>query len=208
MNKTPKARAIYDNYDLWEKYPDETLMEIARECEWIEDDEEVTDEILMRWRYQEDENDWDNVKYELNNFFKGKTVGFFGNVGRWDGTYAVGEIGEFWKLYDKAIEDCGYVRIYDENGHLYLTCSHHDGTCHFEIKFVSEKGEKYLDNWENNWNDKRKVGYVYGKIFDKYSTLPRFAQKVYGCKAREYEPITKANIISKLNNRAKSFYTA
>ena len=35
MNKTPKARVIYDNYDLWEKYPDDTLKEIAKECEWI-----------------------------------------------------------------------------------------------------------------------------------------------------------------------------
>lgn len=206
MNKTPKARAIYDNYDLWEKYPNETLMEIARECEWIEDDEEVTDEILMRWRYEEDERDWDDVKYELNKFFKGKTVGFFGKVGRWNGTRKGGYIGEFWDSFYEAMKDCDYFKIYDENGHMYLTCSHHDGTNHFEIKIVNDKGKQYVENWLDNMFDSREPSYVYGRVFDKYSTLPRFAQKVYGCKAREYEPMTKASIIQKLNNEARSFY--
>lgn len=83
-------------------------------------------------------------------------------------------------MFYKAMTDCDYFRIYDENGHMYLTCSHHDGTNHFEIKIVTEKG---------------------------YTVLPRFAEKIYGCKAREYEPMTKANVISKLNNEAKSFYS-
>ena len=206
MNKTPKARVIYDNYDLWEKYPDDTLKEIARECGWVDEDEKITDDMLWNWRYEESQIDWESTFEELKAFFESETVGFFGSVGRWDGIYKAGKIGDFEQLFWRAIEDCDYFKFYDENGHLYLTCSHHDGTCHFEIKLVSEKGEEYLDNWENNWNDKRKVGYVYEKIFEKYSTLPRFAQKVYGCKAREYEPMTKASIIQKLNNEARSFY--
>lgn len=206
MNKTPKARAIYDNYDLWEKYPDETLKETARECEWIEDDEEVTDEMLMRWRYQLDEDDWASAKQWLDHFFKGKTVGFFGHVGLWHGTYAAGKIGEFWKMFGKATEDCDYWKIYDENGHLYLTCSHHDGTCHFEIKEITDKGREYLNNWEDNWNDNRKESYVHGQIFKRYSKIPRYVEKQFGCPAREYEPMTKASIIQKLNNEARSFY--
>lgn len=207
MNKRiAKERIIYDNYDLWEKYSDDELKEIAIECGCIDENDEVTDEMMMEWRYGEDENDWECEKEQIDKFFKGKIVGFFGEVGRWDGIYKAGQIGEFWELFYKAIQDCAYIKIYDENGHMYLTCSHHDGTCHFEIKEITDKGYKYLTNWEYDWNDKRTEQYIHTQIFNKYSRLPRFMQNVYGCKAREYEPITKGRLIDMLNNQAKSNY--
>lgn len=208
--KIAKARTIYDNYDLWEKYPDEDLKEMAVECGWIDEEEkdEITDNQLMDWRYQEDETDWECEKENLTSFFKGKTVGFFGDVGLWHGVYKAGKVGEFWKLFYDAIKDCDYIRIYDENGHLYLTCSHHDGTNHFEIKEVSNKGTEYLERWEYNWGDKRSERDVHTQIFKRYSKLPRFAEKVFGCKAREYEESTKGKLIDKLNNVAWSRYSA
>lgn len=208
MNKIAKERIIYNNYDLWETYPDDELMKIAKECGWIEDGEEVSEETMTSWRYQLDEDDWASAKQWLDDFFKGKIVGFFGHVGLWHGTYATGKIGEFWKLFYKATEDCGYIKLYDENGHLYLTCSHHDGTCHYEIKEITDKGEEYLANWEDNWNDKRSERYVHGQILKRYSKILRYVEKQFGCSAREYEPITKGRLIDKLNNEAKSFYTA
>ena len=207
-NRTPKARVIYDNYDLDSNYPDSDLDEMAREYGWVDEDEEITDDMRWQWRYREDEDDWECEKERLNEHFEGKTVGFFGEVGRWDGVYKVGEIGKFWPLFNKAITDCDYIRIYDENGHMYLTCSHHDGTCHFEIKEVTDAGVEYEDRYNENWNDKRKGHEVMTQIFKRYSKLPRFAEKVYGCKPREYEPLTKANIVTKLNNAARSFYSA
>ena len=207
-NKIAKERVIYDNYDLWEKYPDETIDMIARECEWVDEDEEITDKMRMEWRYHEDEVDWDIAWDELTTFFKGKTVGFFGSLGLWNGVYRAGKIGDFEKLFFKAIEDCDYIKIYDENGHLYLTCSHHDGTNCFEIKVVGDKGEEYLENWEYSWDDKRTKEYIHNQIHKRYSVLPRFAEKVYGCKAREYEPITKGRLIDELNNGARSNYCA
>lgn len=206
MKSIPRERIIYNNYDLYEKYTDEYLINTAKECDWVDDEDEITNEMLDRWRWFEDETDWDCAKAELDDYFEGKTVGFFGNVGLWNGVYKAGKIGEFWELFNKAITDCGYLKIYDENGHLYLTCSHHDGTCHFEIKEITEKGEEYLENWEDNWNDKRKESYVHGQIFKRYSRLPRFAENVYGCKARDYEPQSKEGFIRILNNQARSNY--
>lgn len=205
MSKVPKTRVIYDNYDLWNTYPDEALKEIALECEWVTEEDEITDEMLMRWRYGEDEADWDCEKENLTQLFKGKTVGFFGEVGRWNGVYAAGKIGEFWELFEQAIEDCAYWKFYDENGHMYLTCSHHDGTCHFEIKEITDKGMKYLERWK--WSsDNRTEQYVHNQIYKRYSKLPRMAEKVYGCRAKEYEPITKGKLVDMINNQAKSFY--
>ena len=207
MNKMVKERIIYDNYDLSEMYPDEDLKEQALECGWVDDEEEITDNMLWKWRYEEDEIDWDAAKTELKNFFDGKTVGFFGAVGLWHGTYKAGKVGEFWKLFYEAIKDCPYFKITDENGRMYLTCSHHDGTNHFEIREVTDKGYEYLDRWEYNWSDKRSEAEVHNQIYKRYSKNPNFAHKVYGVKVREYEPMTKQTIIRQLNNEAKSFYS-
>lgn len=205
MNKIAKERIIYNNYDLWDDYPDEELKEMAIENEWVDDESEITDQMLIDWRYDEDEANWDAEKEMLKNFFKGKTVGFFGEIGRWDGTYKVGDIGDFWTLYYKAVRDCDYIKIYDENGHMYLTCSHHDGTNHFEIKELTDGAEDYYDRWSYG-NDNRKEYEVITQIYKRYSKIPRYAQNVYGCKAREYEPITKGRLIDMLNNQAKSNY--
>ncbi len=206
MKMVPKARTIYDNYDLWEQYPDDDIKETILASDWVENESEITDEMIMNLRYDEDDVNWRCQKMELKKFFKGKTVGFFGDVGRWDGVYKAGKIGEFWDLFYKAIEDCAYIRIYDENGHMYLTCSHHDGTCHFEIKEITDKGTEYLDRWEYG-TDNRTEQYVHNQIFKRYSKVPRIAQKVYGCRAREYEPVSKGRLIDMVNNQAKSFYS-
>ena len=208
MNKKiPKARTIYDNYDLCEMYPDDELKATAIELGWIDEDEEITDEMMMQWRYQEAETDWECEKERLTEFFDGKTVGFFGEVGLWDGVYKAGSTGEFWDLFNKAIKDCDYIRIYDENGHFYLTASHHDGTVHFEVKEITDKGTDYLERWEDNWDDKRTKQQVHTKLFDRYSRLPRFAEKVFGCPKVQYEPQSKEGFKRQLANQARSFYS-
>ena len=171
---------IFDNYNLDEQYSDEDLKEMALECGWVDEDTDITDEMMWEWRYDLNLDDWEDTKIELADFFRGKVVGFFGTVGRWNGTFAGGKIGEFWDVYYEAIKDCGYIKIEDKGGHLYLTCSHHDGTNHFEIKEITEKGLQYLRNWEFSY-DNRTVSQCYGQIAKRYSRLPRYARAVYGC---------------------------
>lgn len=203
--RLPKPRTIYNNYDLWEKYPDEEIKENLM-CNGYEEDE-ITDNMITEQRYFQDECDWEWARENLEEFFRnGNKWILVGQVGRWDGIYRAGTIfNTFDDFFYKATDDCDYIHFYDENGHLYLTCSHHDGTCHYEIKEVTDKGQQYLENWEDNWNDKRTEEYVHTQIFNRYSRLPMFAEKVYGCKRYEYEPITKSGLIDKLNNQAKSF---
>jgi hypothetical protein len=90
---------------------------------------------------------------------------------------------------------------------MYLTCSHHDGTCHYEIKILTDAGKEYLRNWEDSYNDRRTERAVHKQIFDRYSRIPRYAEKVWGAKSREYEPMTRETILRKLGNEAKSFYS-
>ena len=205
--KIPKQRDIYSNYDLWEKYPDEEIKSILIEEEKYETEDEIPDEAIWEERDFLDETDWEIKKEILEDLFsKGKFM-FFGDVGRWNGIYKAGLMFDTLdELLSTAASDCDYIHFYDENGHLYLTCSHHDGTCHYEIKEVTDKGIQYLENWKYNWNDKRSAKYVHTQIFNHYSRLPNFAHKYYGCKLREYEPVTKGRLIDEINNSAKSFY--
>lgn len=198
--KIAKERIVYSNYNLSDMF-DEAKSFLIENGNEEPTDKEIWDEV-----YFQDECNWDDDKAELDAFFKGKTVGFFGKIGRWDGVYRGGCIGKFWDVFNKATTDCDYVKIYDENGHLYLACAHHDGSCHYEIKIISDRGAIYLDNWEYG-NDNRTKEQVYTQICNRYSTLPKFAQKVYGCKAREYEESTKESLKGKLNNEARSFYS-
>lgn len=204
--KIPKSRIIYSNYDLSEIYSDEDVIDTLIANGYEEND--ITEDMMQKERYFLSEFDWEDEMERLKEFFSnGYKWIIVGTVGRWDGLYRAGTIFEtFDDFFYKAACDCHYWKFYDENGHLYLTCSHHDGTCHYEIKEVTDKGVQYFENWEDNWNDKRKEEYIHTQIMKRYSRLPRFAEKVYGCKRTEYQPITKSALVDKLNNQARSFY--
>lgn len=205
MKQLVKSRTIYSNYDLWEKYPDDVLTQLALDCEWVESADDITEEMLINWRYEEDSFDWDSTWTELKNFFEGKTVIFLGMVGLWTGCAPAGEVGDFKELFNSAIKDCDYVKFYDENGHLSLKCSHHDGTNVFEIKVLTEKGIDYLDRWQYGY-DNRTEESVHYQIFKRYSTVPNFAHTVYGCPKREYEPQSKERFMDIISNQARSNY--
>ena len=210
MKRIPKQRTLYSNYDLTETFPDAEIKSILIDLERYTTEEEITDSAIWEERYIQDEIDWEYVRNELISFFKykGNKWMIFGEVGRWDGVHKAGTLFEtFEEFFYDATKDCDYIHFYDENGHLYLTCSHHDGTCHFEIKELTDKGIEYLNNWEDNWNDKRTKQYVHTQLFNRYSRLPRFAERMWGASKVEYDTITKSVLIDRLNNKAKSFYS-
>lgn len=192
-NRIAKTRTIYDNYSLWETYPDDEVKAMLMETGCYETEDEISDDAIWNKRYHQNEFDWECAEFDLKEFFRdnGNKWMLFGEVGRWDGVFKCGTLFDtFDDFFYEATKDCDYIRFYDENGHLYLTCSHHDGTCHYEIKEVTDKGIEYLENWEYNWDDKRTEEYVHTQIFNRYSRLPHFAHRVYGFKKVEYESKT------------------
>lgn len=172
-----QRRTIYDNYDLWDTYE-----AVARET-LAEYDDNPSDDEIWNVIYDEDSINWDCVKEELEKFFNdGSTWILRGTAEQWNGSFEAGTVfNDFMKMLSTATSDCDYVRIYDENGHFYIECSHHDGTNHYEVKKVTAQGIKYLENRESYYNDKRSEQYVHDRIMERYSTLPRFVQTVYGC---------------------------
>ena len=181
--KQPVERVIYDNYDLWSRYEEAARENIAINTGRSEPDENA----IWKEIYDLDELEWDDAKAILESFFAKGTWIIQGMIETWRGCRKGGKIfHDFNSLFNEATKDCDYVKIWDENGHLYLKCSHHDGTHMFEIKRLNSKGVSYLEHWEQNWDDKRTEREVHDKLMSKYSVLPNFMATVYGCQKIKY----------------------
>ena len=122
----------------------------------------------------------------FKDFFDRNTFILQGYCGTWRGRAKGGFVFNSFKELSRAWEDCGYIEIYDENGHLYVKCSHHDGTNLYEIRLLNEKGYDYYAN--HKWYDDDEK--LHDKLMNNpYSVLPHIAHKVFGCKKMEYVAI-------------------
>lgn len=179
--KQAKQRVIYNNYDLWKDYADDVKENLSDEAT----ENEIWEEI-----YFQDEINWSDEHEQLKTFFNNSGVWLIrGRVGRWDGQHAAGHVfTDFDEMFYTAIQDCQYWKIWDENGHFYLKCSHHDGTNFFEIKKLTGKAVDFLENWKYN-DDPRTEREVHNVVWycNLFSALPHFAHNVYGCKKQAYK---------------------
>lgn len=180
-----KERIIYNNYDLWDDYEEEARNFLQEEYPDIEITEnDIWDEINFQ-----DQICWDDTYDELTRFFsKYEHIMLMGSLGLWTGRHAAGDIFDsFQDAFYKATKDCDYIKIWDENGHLYLQCSHHDGTNLFEIKIINDKGFEFIENWSYNWDDKRQKKDIHNIVWNSnfLSKLPHYVYTTYGY--RKYE---------------------
>lgn len=182
--KQPKQRLIYDNYPSNAKFEyakgwliEKHLDESPDDKDWEHCTQDVWDEVDFL-----DDIYWDDFKEEFENFMDGHVFVLQGEIGTWRGQMAGGFTFDSFSELSKAWEDCDYLKIYDENGHLYIECSHHDGTNFYEVRKLTEKGEEYLNN--HHYDDEREVHNRLMK--NPYSILPNYAHEVWGCKKREY----------------------
>lgn len=184
MSKKGKVRTIYSNYNL-SNYFDETKEFLIEETAKEPSDVDIWEEI-----FHQDQNDWENTKEYLFSFFHGGTWILHGVAERWDGKYRAGTVfTDVIETFRIANIDCDFIHIYDINGHFYLKCSHHDGTNLYEIKKLTDRGIRYFENWEESdiTTDLRSKEHIYNKLMDRYSILPHFAHKVFGCPKVEYK---------------------
>lgn len=178
--RTAKQRIIYDNYNVSEMY-DNARAFLLEEY----DEKEITESMIWDQVQLGDSLNWEDEHERLTDFFTGR--GYFllmGTVGRWNGQYNAGYVFGNWDdMFYKATKDCDYIKIWDENGHFYMECSHHDGTNFFEIKRITYKAVDFLENWENDKTEEEKHNIIWNSNF--LSSLPHFAHNVYGCPKRE-----------------------
>lgn len=179
---------LFDNY-----YSTERFEFAKQDLIEIEDgNTEPTDsEVFERLSFIE-ELDWNEFENEFTNYLNSLSCGLLciGSVGRWNGYYDGGvvitefnELRQLWK-------DCDYISIYDENGHLYIKCSHHDGGNSFELKELTETGYNIIGDWETGYDlpywDNFSERELHQKMWNstRYTHIPHYAKKMWGCKTR------------------------
>lgn len=174
---------FYSNYysEEMEKYAVENLLEngIYENAEDIPE-ADIFEEIAFINDFE-----WEDIKSEMKNFFEGEILLVCGNVGRWDGVCAAGKVIEYDELY-KCWNDCDYIELYEENGHFFIKCSHHDGTNFFEVKLMTDRGIEYFRKWEDSWDNRKSEQEIHTTLWNNshYTHIPHFARNVYGCKIR------------------------
>lgn len=176
------TRTIYSNYDLWDDYAESAKENLQNNGISNPTENDISLEIS-----ELDSFVWDETKCELSNFFVGETWILQGTVQRWDGSFSAGFIfTDFDEMFFRATKDCDFWHFYDENGHLFLACSHHDGTNIYEIKKLTDKGVNYLKRWEHGYGYERSERYIHDQIMKNYTVLPHFSHIMYGLPSVEY----------------------
>lgn len=176
----PIKRIIYTN-----NFNNEDYKEAK---EWLEDQTEgnVDDNDIYNQLYFQDEINYEDFESDFADFIYNNRYILQGSVGTWLGKRDGGFIFDSFSELSNAWEGCDNLEVYDENGHLYISCSHHDGDNFYEIRMLNSKGDSYYAN--HYLDDPREL---HSKLMKSpYSVLPNYAYKVFGCKKREYEAIS------------------
>lgn len=169
-----KEIVLYDNTNDYEKrnYVRENLFESMREeNDWVflsdVPEKMIDDEIDF-----ENEEDWRYLVSKMREMFKNGHYMLMGYCGRWNGKAACGTFLDSVETLIRGISHLDYLKIYDENGHLYISGSHHDGDDFYEIKKLTNKGYELASSYyfENSKD-------FHQKLFNcnLFSCLPRLA---------------------------------
>lgn len=157
--------------DIWEtdfddEYP--TPDDVPDEKLWVKFDSQI-----QCW--------WEDVEYELRNFFNNSDDIYilYGSAGLWNGRRAGGFIFYNYDGLQKAwsVNYTHETRIYeDKNGVFSIDIYHHDGTNCWEVRKLTEKGRLYLE-LHKDMSDRE----LHEKLWENpYSVNLNFTKKVYG----------------------------
>ena len=180
-------RIIYDNYDIYNRYREDAIewfKEFNNNCEPTENEIDSCCRDL-------DADEWQMEKDRLRKFFQNGDLWLLtGTIRLWDGDFQHNFVFQtFDEMLNRVGRDCDYFRFWDENGHFFIKCSHHDGTNYAEIKHITPEGKRLIENWGSTHS--KRYDFVarelYERIYRRYSTLPNYANEIYGCKKIEYK---------------------
>ena len=126
---------------------------------------------------EQNSTSWYDFIAELKKIFKDGYYLLTGTVGRWNGTF---EGGKFISNVNELISSLSHLDIItftDDNGHLKIEGSHHDGSDSYELKKLTSKGLQLAER--NGFARDRQL---HRTIMENnlYSKLPRLAKQM-GC---------------------------
>lgn len=170
---------LYSNYYGW--IDEEEIKQELIDCERVESEDEITDNMIWDKMYFLEEIYWDDFKHEFERFLNKSNAWLLtGTLGLWYGKCKCGFVFKTFEEFCKCFEHCDYIEITDNKGHLEIKCSHHDGTNHYEVKRISDFGYEWYNNHGCYMYDEEAHTKMWNNNF--MTSLPHFARDVYGCK--------------------------
>lgn len=148
-------------------------------------EEEPTEAQIWDAIADQQEADWNMAKEDLFAFFDGFSRYYLmqGSAGRWNGKFSAGCVfDDFQEFLSRAVDHMDDVEIYDENGHFFVVCFHHDGRNVYEIKAITDQAADYIQDYSTDKTEEEKSGAVFR--CNIFSRLPHFARDVYGVKEK------------------------
>lgn len=165
---------LFDNSDYSETYAEirkELYERFAEEYDW-DYEIDVPDDMIQAEIAFREEIDFQYFKDKFTQLLSAGYCLLVGTCGRWNGPAKGGKFIETYNDFASAISHLDYLKIEDNNGHLYIYGYHHDGSDHYEIKQLTAKGYEYARN--NYFAHSRKLHEtIMNNSF--YSRLPRLA---------------------------------
>lgn len=154
-----KRSIIYDNHTLNFDEWKEAYREMCENNE-IEIEGEISDDAV--WQYRSDclNDEWDMIKYDLERHFENGYFVIVADLGRWNGTFPGGKVvngyegvAETWRCNDYyGIEI--YELLKGGQWEMHVEGHHHDGTDHFVVKRLTDKGVDYYEKHEYDIDDR------------------------------------------------------
>lgn len=176
-----KKVTVFNNYysEQQEEYARDFLLDTyGKESGWTST-KDVPDQDVWEQVANNEQWSWEDESTVMKDFFASDYFLLQGSVGTWQGRKAAGGIISSFDELSRVWEDCDYLHIYDEGGHFYIECSHHDGTNYFEVKRLTDHGYNFLvDTNSDRYHDRESHELAFESNF--YTSLPHFAREVYG----------------------------
>lgn len=172
-----KEIIFYDNTDTTRKFNGvrEFLFDnLKDENGWNSVDDVPEESIWEEIDFQE-EIAWNDLKYDLTKAMKDKHYLLTGTFGSWQGDKDGGNFVSSFSDLIRNIEHLDYLKIYEQNGHLYIIGHHHDGSDRYELKQLTKKGLEYARSW-GFAHDRQLHSNI--KNCNLFSKLPRFSQVI------------------------------
>ena len=144
-NSKKQVVVLFNNYDC-------DFDEYKKDYMENNDVESIEDSVVWDYISELEHIYWEDMLKELAQIDNYKKCVAFGTAGTWQGRRDCGKIYDtIEEAINGIIKNCDYIKVWSENGHLYLQASHHDGTHNFELKLLTYKGWETWDSWNSSY---------------------------------------------------------
>ena len=144
-NSKKQVVVLFDNYNRdFDEYKKDYM-------ENNDVDDNVSEQTILDYISELEHMEWKDMLDMLKELSYKKCI-LSGKAGTWKGKFEAAQIYDTIEdaIY-AAIRNCDYIKVWSENGHLYLQASHHDGTHNFELKLLTYKGWETWDSWNSSY---------------------------------------------------------